>query len=127
MRTKTVTMKTKGELDTTQRVDNYYRALYKAIQAGATYKELLEIKPGLYELPETWLTIKPKGRGSYNFEKEDQATAIQRAIAREFLLDLPHPLDLTRYPGLYVIAEEMKAPYSVIMGAYKLNKTGDEK
>lgn len=124
-----MTNKTKEGPDATQtaRAETYHRALSKAIREGATYEELLEMKPGDHDLPETWLIATRKGRGSYNFEKEDQGIAIQRAIAREFLLDLPHPLDLTRYPGLYVIAEDMKAPYSVIMGAYKLYKPKNEK
>jgi len=113
------------------KVDRYLRAMSKAIQEGAKYRDLMNMKPSDYGLPDKYRTWESRKAGAkFNYTPGPEAdtlhTVILRAIAKEFSLDLPQPLDLTRLPGLWAVADEMGAPYSVIMEAYKLNKTEDE-
>ncbi len=87
----------------------FYRALEIAVEEGAKYKDLLEIKPQAYGLPETWdLTL-----------TRDQYTAILWVISLAFLMNEPGGLMMA--PSLRAVAREMEAPYSVIMDAYKLH------
>jgi hypothetical protein len=78
------------------RIEKYERAIETAIENGAKYKELLKIDPKEFSLPET------------NKEK-----AILKSIAMEFLL----MENLVIHPDLRDIAEELEAPYSVILEA----------
>lgn len=87
----------------------FYRALEIAVESGAKYKDLLEIKPQAYGLPETW----------EDQLSRDQYTAILWAISLAFLMNEPGGLMIA--PSLRAIAREMEAPYSVIMDAYKLH------
>jgi hypothetical protein len=97
---------------TTARANKYKRALESAIQGGATYTELLQIKPQDYGLPEKWL--------EYGSMEYDQARALQEVIASEYLLFSPGGLML--FPGLRAIAEDLQAPYSVILDSYNNEK-----
>jgi hypothetical protein len=78
------------------RSQKYERAIETAIENGAKYKDLLKIDPKVFSLPET------------NKEK-----AILKGIAMEFLLIE----NLVIHPDLRDIAEELEAPYSVILEA----------
>lgn len=87
----------------------FYRALEIAVEDGAKYKDLLEIKPQAYGLPETW----------EDQLSRDQYTAILWVISLAFLMNEPGGLMMA--PSLRAVAREMEAPYSVIMDAYKLH------
>ena len=93
---------------TSSRYSKYFRALETALQEGATYPELLKIKPKEYGLPEKWNKV----LGS------DQYSSILWALSFEFLIN--EPASLMFLPDLRSIAEEIKAPYSVLMDCYKL-------
>ena len=89
------------------RYSKYFRALRKALQEGAKYKDLLQIKPKDFGLPKTWSGC-----------DGDQYSSILWAINYEFLIESVGLLFY--YPGLRSIAEEIEAPYSVLMDCYKL-------
>ncbi len=93
------------------RYNKYFRALETALRKGATYKDLLKIEPKEYKLPESW---------DVDLGKNKQE-AILWAINYEFMLG--EPMGLTRLPSLRVIAQGIKAPYSVIMDAYNISLT----
>lgn len=93
---------------TSSRYSKYTRALEKALQEGAKYKDLLQIKPQDYRLPETW-------SGCLS---SDQYSSILWAISFEFLIN--EPAGLMMLPDLRSIAEEVEAPYSVLMDCHKL-------
>ena len=86
----------------------YFRALEKALQEGVKYKDLLQIKPQDFGLPKTWSGC----LGS------DQYSSILWALSFEFLINEPGSLMLL--PDLRTIAQEIQAPYSVLMDCYKL-------
>ena len=90
------------------RYSKYFRALERALQEGATYPELLKIKPKEYGLPEKW----------NNVLGLDQYSTILWALSFEFLIN--EPGDLMLLPDLRSIAQEIQAPYSVLMDCYKL-------
>jgi hypothetical protein len=92
------------------RHSKYFRALEKAIQEGAKYKDLLQIKPQDYGLPKDF---KRK-----NIVGSDQYNSILWALSFEFLINEPGSLMLL--PDLRSIAQEIQAPYSVVMDCYKL-------
>lgn len=90
------------------RYSKYFRDLETALERGATYPEILKIKPKEYGLPESWS----------NTLSKDQYTTILWAISFSYLINEPAGLSLL--PDLRSIAEEIKAPYSVVMDSYKL-------
>lgn len=90
------------------RYSKYFRALKTALEGGAAYPELLKIKPKEYGLPKNW-------SGCLS---SDQYSTILWALSFEFLIN--EPASLMMLPSLRTIAEEIKAPYSVLMDAYKL-------
>lgn len=90
------------------RLSKYFRALETALEGGATYPELLKIKPKEYGLPEKWNKV----LGT------DQYSSILWALSFSYLINYPGSLMIL--PSLRAIAEEIKAPYSVLMDAYKL-------
>lgn len=90
------------------RYSKYFRALEKALQEGVKYKDLLQIKPQDFGLPKTWSGC----LGS------DQYSSILWALSFEFLINEPGSLMLL--PDLRTIAQEIQAPYSVLMDCYKL-------
>ena len=85
----------------------YFRALEKALAEGAKYKDLLQIKPKDYGLPESWSGCLPT----------DQYSSILWAIENAFLIGEPNT---SVRPDLRTIAEEIEAPYSVLMDAHKI-------
>ena len=93
---------------TKAKVSKYLSSLEKALQEGAKYKDLLQIKPQDYGLPESWTT------GIIT----DQYGSILYAISVTFLIIESGD----RRPDLRTIAKELEAPYSVLMDAYKLYK-----
>ena len=94
------------------RYSKYFRALEKALQEGAKYKDLLQIKPQDFGLPKTWSGC----LGS------DQYSSILWAISFEFLIN--EPASLMLLPDLRSIAQEIEAPYSVLMDCYNLTNIG---
>jgi hypothetical protein len=92
------------------RYSKYFRALETALEGGATYPELLKIKPKEYGLPETW-------SGCLS---SDQYSTILWALSFEFLIN--EPASLMFLPDLRSIAQEVEAPYSVLMDCYKLSR-----
>jgi hypothetical protein len=97
---------------TGSRYSKYFRALEKALQEGAKYKDLLQIKPKEYRLPQTWGGC----LGS------DQYNSILWAISFEYLIN--EPASLMLLPDLRSIAQEVEAPYSVLMDCYNLTAKG---
>ena len=93
---------------TSSRYSKYFRALETALEEGATYPELLKIKPKEYGLPEKWNNV----LGS------DQYRTILWVLSFKFLINEPGSLMLL--PDLRSIAQEIQAPYSVLMDCYKL-------
>ena len=96
------------QIITASRYSKYFRALETALEGGATYPELLKIKPKEYGLPEKWNKV----LGS------DQYSTILWALSFEFLIN--EPASLMFLPDLRSLAEEIQAPYSVLMDCYKL-------
>lgn len=94
------------------RYSKYFRALEKALQEGAKYKDLLHIKPQDFGLPKTWSGCLAS----------DQYSSILWALSFEFLIDEPGFLMLL--PDLRSIAQEIEAPYSVLMDCYNLTNKG---
>jgi hypothetical protein len=91
------------------RYSKYFRALQKALQEGAKYKDLLQIKPQDYGLPETWSGCLAS----------DQDSSILWAIEDTFLIGEPNT---SVRPDLRAIAREIEAPYSVLMEVHKICK-----
>ena len=94
------------------RYSKYSRALQKALQEGAKYKDLLQIKPQDFGLPEKWNKVLVS----------DQYSSILWALSSEFLID--EPASLMLLPDLRSIAQEIQAPYSVLMDCYNLTNKG---
>jgi hypothetical protein len=90
----------------------YFRALETALKTGVKYKDLLQIKPQDYGLPKTW-------SGCLS---SDQYSSILWALSYEFLIN--EPASLMLLPDLRSIAEEIEAPYSVLMDCYNLTNKG---
>jgi len=87
----------------------YHRALEVAIKSGAKYKELLDIEPKDYGLTtEPW----------QDYGRNTKKTSVLMTIGDAFLIHEPGGLMIR--PSLRAIAEELDAPYSVLMEAYKL-------
>lgn len=98
------------------RYTKYFRALEKALQEGAKYKDLLQIKPQNFGLPKTWSGC----LGS------DQYSSILWALSFSYLIN--EPASLMLLPDLRSVAQEIEAPYSVLMDAYSLtNKSFNAK
>lgn len=89
----------------------YFRALEKTLEERGKYKDLLQIKPQDYGLPKTWSGC----LGS------DHYTSILWALSFAFMLGEGNG-GLMLGPDLRSIAEEVEAPYSVLMDAYKISK-----
>jgi hypothetical protein len=90
-------------------LSKYCRTLMFTLQEGGDYKELLKIDPKKFNLPkDIW-------KGSFIKNQEE---AILYAISIKWFINEPSGLVMT--PSLKYIAEEIKAPYSVLMDAYNL-------
>lgn len=105
------------EIFTTAMYYRYSKTLEGMLEAGATYKDLLQVKPKQFNLPGDWGKI-PGCLGT------NQATTILWAIAFTLLI-LEGVRDegvgrLIYNPSLRDIAKEIEAPYSVVMEAFKL-------
>lgn len=96
--------------------NKYKRSLETALKEGAKYKDLLEIKPEDYKLPKRWDNII-----SFVFTSDKYSTIIS-IISSEFLIN--EPAGLMMLPSLRAIAEEIEAPYSVLMDCSKLSLWG---
>jgi len=94
------------------RYSKYFRALEKALQEGVKYKDLLQIKPQDFGLPKNWSGC----LGS------DQYSSILWALSFVFLIN--EPASLMLLPDLRSIAQEIQAPYSVLMDCYNLTNKG---
>jgi hypothetical protein len=97
---------------TSSRYSKYSTALEKAIQEGAKYKDLLNIKPQDYGLPKTWIGCLAS----------DQYSSILWALSFEFMINEPGLLMLL--PDLRSIALDIEAPYSVLMDCYNITNKG---
>lgn len=91
-------------------VYRYEASLETALKSGANYKELLKIDPKEFNLPESW--------GSFYNRPANKESSILKAIADEFLLIE----SIVIHPDLRSIAEEIEAPYSVIIEAKNMVK-----
>jgi hypothetical protein len=101
-----------NQIITASRYSKYFRTLETALEGGATYPELLQISPNKFNLPKDFKRENIVGSDFYN--------SILWAISFSYLINEPAGLSLL--PNLRSIAEEIKAPYSVVMDAYKLTR-----
>lgn len=85
----------------------YSKALEDILEAGGKYSDLLQVKPSFFNLPESW-------SGTL---ATDQYSSILWAIENAFLIGEPNP---SVRPDLKAIAQEIEAPYSVLMDAHKI-------
>jgi hypothetical protein len=83
----------------------YSKALEDILKAGGKYSELLQVKPSYFNLPETW-------SGSLT---KNQYSSILWAINFSFKIGENSSVR----PDLKTIAQEIDAPYSVLMDAHK--------
>jgi hypothetical protein len=97
---------------TSSRYSKYFKALEKALQEGVKYKDLLQIKPQDFGLPKNFKRNSRVGSDQYN--------TILWAIGFEFMIN--EPASLMFLPDLRSIAQEIEAPYSVLMDCYNLTK-----
>jgi len=98
------------ELDETltrARFNKFSRAIGRALDEGAKYKDLIQIEPKDYGLPESWRYCLAS----------DQYTTILWAISLDYFLREPGFIVLAPKPR--DIAEDLEAPLSVIMDAIK--------
>lgn len=92
------------------RHSKYFRALETALEEGAKYKDLLQIKPQDFGLLKNFKRKSRVGSDQYN--------TILWALSFEFLIN--EPAFLMLLPDLRSIAQEIQAPYSVLMDCYNL-------
>lgn len=85
----------------------YSKALEDILEAGGKYNDLLQVKPSYFNLPETWSGCLPT----------DQYSSILWAIENAFLIGEPNT---SVRPDLKAIAQDIEAPYSVLMDAHKI-------
>jgi hypothetical protein len=88
--------------------NRYFTTLEDMLEAGAKYKDILLLSPKDFNLPDQW-------SGTLAKNKEE---VILWAIGLTFLINEPGSLMLV--PSLRTVAEEIGAPYSVLMDCYKL-------
>lgn len=86
----------------------YSSILESMLEAGAKYKDIVIINPKDFNLPEKW-------SGTLATNKEE---VILWAISFTYLIN--EPAGLMMLPNLRLIAEEIEAPYSVLMDCFKL-------
>jgi hypothetical protein len=88
--------------------NRYFTTLEDMLEAGAKYKDILLLSPKDFNLPDQW-------SGTLAKNKEE---VILWAIGFTYLIN--EPGSLMMLPSLRAIAEEIEAPYSVLMDCYKL-------
>lgn len=92
--------------------NRYFTTLEDMLEAGAKYKDILLLSPNDFNLPEQW-------SGTLAKNKEE---TILWAIGFTYLINEPGSLMLL--PDLRSIAQEIEAPYSVLMDCYNLTNKG---
>lgn len=95
-----------AEAVTTAKYNRYYRALVIILSNGGTYSDLIQVEPGDYGLPEEW-------DGTLG---TDRMSSVNWVLGTQFSLDRILPT----IPNLRYLAEDIQAPYSVIMDAYSV-------
>lgn len=88
--------------------NRYFTTIKDMLEAGAKYKDILLLNPKDFNLPEQW-------SGTLAKNKEE---VILWAIGFTYLIT--EPVSLMFLPDLRSIAQEIEAPYSVLMDCYKL-------
>ena len=88
----------------------YSKALEDILETGGKYGDLLKLKPSYFNLPETW----SGGLGS------DQYSSILWVIVGVFDLNIYIDIHDIDKIDLKTIAQEIEAPYSVLMDANRL-------
>ena len=88
--------------------NRYFTTLEDMLEAGAKYKDILLLSPKDFNLPDQW-------SGTLAKNKEE---VILWAISFTYLINEPGSLMMS--PSLRTVAEEIEAPYSVLMDCYKL-------
>jgi len=88
--------------------NRYFTTIEDMLEAGAKYKDILLLSPKDFNLPDQW-------SGTLAKNKEE---VILWAIGFTYLIN--EPGSLMMLPSLRAIAEEIEAPYSVLMDCYKL-------
>ena len=99
------------EIIQNSRYSKYRRALEVALQKGAKYRDLLNIKPQDYGLSDIW-------NGCLS---SDQYSSILWTLNLVYSIDELYIRGFTRLPSLRSIAREIEAPYSVVMDCFNLN------
>jgi len=88
--------------------NRYFTTLEDMLEAGAKYKDILLLEPKDFNLPDQW-------SGTLAKNKDE---VILWAIGFTYLIN--EPGSLMMLPSLRTVAEEIGAPYSVLMDCYKL-------
>lgn len=88
--------------------NRYFTTLEDMLEAGAKYKDILLLSPKDFNLPEQW-------SGTLAKNKEE---VILWAIGFTYLIN--ETASLMLLPDLRSIAQEIEAPYSVLMDCYRL-------
>ena len=88
--------------------NRYFTTLEDILEAGAKYKDILLLNPKDFNLPDQW-------SGTLAKNKEE---VILWAIGFTYLIN--EPGSLMMLPSLRTVAEEIGAPYSVLMDCFKL-------
>ena len=88
--------------------NRYFTTIEDMLEAGAKYKDILLLNPKDFNLPEKW-------SGTLAENKEE---VILWAISFTYLIN--EPAGLMMLPNLRIIADEIEAPYSVLMDCFKL-------
>jgi len=95
--------------------NRYFTTIEDMLEAGAKYKDILLLEPKDFNLPDQW-------SGTLAKNKEE---VILWAISFTYLIN--EPGNLMMLPNLRAVAEEIEAPYSVLMDCYKLFNVGSNK
>jgi len=88
--------------------NRYFTTIEDMLEAGAKYKDILLLEPKDFNLPDQW-------SGTLAKNKDE---VILWAIGFTYLIN--EPGSLMMLPSLRTVAEEIGAPYSVLMDCYKL-------
>lgn len=88
--------------------NRYFTTIEDMLEAGAKYKDILLLSPKDFNLPDQW-------SGTLAKNKEE---IILWAIG--FTYQVNEPGSLMMLPSLRTVAEEIEAPYSVLMDCYRL-------